>query len=74
MCISGFCAIYNTVEMKVTDDFGRDCTKFLEGKCPTRYHSPEAYKCTALVLYIFILKCDTANEKLINYHPQNILL
>nr|XP_022291067.1 uncharacterized protein LOC111102563 isoform X3 [Crassostrea virginica] len=41
--ISGFCAIYNTVEMKVIDDFNRDCTNFTEGKCPSRYHSPEAY-------------------------------
>eukprot|EP00105_Crassostrea_gigas_P027948 XP_011449450.1 PREDICTED: uncharacterized protein LOC105343695 [Crassostrea gigas] len=41
--ISGFCAIYNTDEMKVIDDFGRDCTKFSEGKCPSRYISSEAY-------------------------------
>ncbi|XP_078329648.1 uncharacterized protein LOC111102730 isoform X2 [Crassostrea virginica] len=40
--ISGFCAIYNTVEMKVTDDFTRDCATMKD--CPTRYHSPEAYK------------------------------
>nr|XP_022291300.1 uncharacterized protein LOC111102730 isoform X2 [Crassostrea virginica] len=40
--ISGFCAIYNTVEMKVTDDFTRDCATI--NVCPTRYHSPEAYK------------------------------
>lgn len=41
--ISGFCAIYNTEEMKVIDDFNRDCTSFTNGPCPTRYISTDAY-------------------------------
>lgn len=41
--ISGFCAIYNTDEMKVIDDFNRDCTNFTSGYCPTRYISTDAY-------------------------------
>lgn len=41
--MSGFCAIYNTDEMKVIDDFERDCTKLSEETCPSRYISSEAY-------------------------------
>uniref|UniRef100_A0A8W8JHW9 LIM zinc-binding domain-containing protein n=2 Tax=Magallana gigas TaxID=29159 RepID=A0A8W8JHW9_MAGGI len=41
--ISGFCAIYNTEEMKVIDDFSRDCTNLTGGPCPTRYISTDAY-------------------------------
>lgn len=41
--ISGFCAVYNTDEMKVIDDFKTDCTKFSEDKCPTRYLSSDTY-------------------------------
>ncbi|XP_052711970.1 uncharacterized protein LOC128186230 [Crassostrea angulata] len=41
--ISGFCAIYNTEEMKVIDDFDRDCTNLTGGPCPTRYISTDAY-------------------------------
>lgn len=39
--------------MKVTDDFTRDCATI--NVCPTRYHSPEAYKCTLSVLKIFCI-------------------
>lgn len=41
----GFCAIYNTEEMKVIDDFNRDCTNLTGGPCPTRYISTDAYMC-----------------------------
>lgn len=41
----GFCVIYNTEEMKVIDDFNRDCTNFTEDPCPTRYISTDAYMC-----------------------------
>lgn len=45
----GFCAVYNTIEMKVIDDFNVDCTNFTKGKCPTRYISTDAYKCKLLI-------------------------
>lgn len=45
---AGFCAVYNTDEMKVIDDFKTDCTKFSEDKCPTRYLSSDTYLCKSL--------------------------
>ncbi|XP_062596680.1 uncharacterized protein LOC134258146 isoform X4 [Saccostrea cucullata] len=46
--LSGFCAIYNTDEFRVIDNFSFDCnnnTKIKKGdRCPSRYISTETYK------------------------------
>lgn len=55
----GFCAIYNTEEMKVIDDFNIDCTNFTEGPCPTRYISTDAYMCRFSIIIIIKKKITT---------------
>ena len=54
MAFVGFCANYNTDKIDIVENYepGFECLKFPEAdRCPSRYPSSEAYKCTS---YTFI--------------------